>query len=84
MSRDMGLSGLKRKRTRLEVIQPPGPDKYTLQVGTNGLGEVVVNHGDLQPDANGVGHLVFSPEQARRFAKLLLDKALDAEMERRR
>jgi hypothetical protein len=47
-----------------------------LSVGVSEDGrEVVVNHPDLQPDANGVGHLVFSPEQARAFARLLLAKA---------
>jgi len=44
-------------------------------------GEVVVNHPDLKPDANGVGHIVFSPGQARSFASLLLRKAREAEEE---
>jgi hypothetical protein len=55
--------------------------KNTLEVGTNGAGEVVVNHPDLQPDANGVGHIVFSPEQARQLAFLLQQKAHNAEEE---
>jgi hypothetical protein len=55
-----------------------------LEVGTNGQGEVVINHPDLQPDENGVGHIVFSPEQARNLAALLLRKATDAENEVRR
>jgi len=50
-----------------------------LEVGTNGRGEVVVNHPDLLPDENGIGHIVFSPEQARNFAALLLRKAQEAE-----
>jgi hypothetical protein len=55
--------------------------KNTLEVGTNGAGEVVVNHPDLQPDENGVGHIVFSPEQARHLAFLLQRKADSAEEE---
>lgn len=55
--------------------------KNTLEVGTNGAGEVVVNHPDLEPDENGVGHIVFSPEQARNLAWLLQQKAHIAEEE---
>lgn len=54
----------------------------TLEVGTNGAGEVVINHPDLHPDENGVGHIVFSVEQARNLANLLLAKAADAAVER--
>jgi hypothetical protein len=46
-----------------------------LEVGTNGNGEVIVNHPDLKPDENGVGHIVFSARQARQFARLLLKHA---------
>jgi hypothetical protein len=46
-----------------------------LEVGTNEQGEVVVNHPDLKPDANGVGHIVFSKNQARNLANLLLKHA---------
>jgi len=55
--------------------------KNTLEVGTNGAGEVVVNHPDLQSDENGVGHIIFSPEQARALAFLLQQKAHSAEEE---
>lgn len=58
-----------------------GITKNTLEVGTNGAGEVVVNHPDLQPDKNGVGHIIFSPEQARALAFLLQQKAYSAEEE---
>jgi hypothetical protein len=57
-------------------------EKKTLEVGTNGRGEVVINHPDLQPDDEGVGHIVFSVEQARNLANLLLSKAADAASER--
>jgi hypothetical protein len=55
-------------------------DKVTgvLEVGTNGAGEVVINHPDLHPDADGVGHIVFSPHQARMLARLLCKKAVEA------
>ena len=57
-------------------------EQGTLEVGTNGHGEVVVNHPDLKPDENGVGHIVFSVEQARDLANLLLSKSADAAVER--
>ncbi len=54
------------------------PIPLTLEVGiTEDLREVVVNHPDLRPDASGVGHIVFSPEQARAFAHTLLAKAAE-------
>lgn len=54
--------------------QRPIAEGY-LEVGRDERGQVVVNHPDLKPDANGVGHIVFSPEQARNFAALLLKHA---------
>jgi hypothetical protein len=47
------------------------PQAGQLIVGTDGKGEVVVNHPDLKPDENGVGHIVFSPQQAWDLAKIL-------------
>lgn len=55
-----------------------------LEVGRNEQGEVVVNHPDLKPDENGVGHIVFSPSQARNLASLLMHHALESEQEMRR
>ena len=52
-----------------------------LEVGTNGNGEVVVNHPELTTDAKGVGHIIFTPKQARDFADLLRKKAQEAEAE---
>lgn len=46
----------------------------TLEVGTNN-GEVVVNHTAVKPDENGVGHIVFSPNQARNLAHILTKQA---------
>jgi hypothetical protein len=51
------------------------PEKY-LEIGLTPDGrEVIINHPDLLPDANGVGHIVFSPAQARNLARLLLRNA---------
>jgi hypothetical protein len=51
-----------------------------LEVGhTEDTFDVVVNHPDLKPDENGVGHIVFSPAQARNLAKLLLEHADEAQ-----
>ena len=36
---------------------------------------VVVNHPDIDADKDGVGHIVFSPAQARNLARLLNEKA---------
>lgn len=57
------------------------PEKGFLEVGSNGKGKVVVNHPDLEPDENGVGHIVFSPEEARNLARILLEKADIAQRE---
>src|ERR1035438_2791117 len=46
-----------------------------LEVGPNDKNEVVINHPDLHPDENGVGHIVFSPNQARNLAELLIKHA---------
>lgn len=53
-----------------------------LEVGRNDSGEIVINHPDLKSDENGVGHIVFSPNQARHFAALLIKHADDADRER--
>lgn len=52
-----------------------------LEVGTTGDGEVVINHPDLKPDENGVGHIVFSVDEAYRLAHTLQRKAADARTE---
>jgi hypothetical protein len=53
--------------------------KGVLEVGHNDTHEVVINHPDLEPDENGVGHIVFSPQQARNLAALLMKHADEAE-----
>lgn len=50
-----------------------------LEVGHNEMGEVIINHTDLKPDSNGVGHIVLFPEQARNLATLLVEKVAQAE-----
>lgn len=53
-----------------------------LEVGrTDDTHEVVINHPDLKADANGVGHIVFSPRQARHLANILIKQASYAEAE---
>jgi hypothetical protein len=47
-----------------------------VEVGTNGNGEVVIN---LDRDRNGIGHLIFSPKQARGLGELLIKHANLAE-----
>jgi hypothetical protein len=62
-------------------IYPNEKQEGSLEVGTNGKGEVVINHPDLSPDEKGVGHIVFSPRQAQRLANLLHKKAVEADRE---
>ena len=58
------------------TVSSLGCPENCLEVGLTPDGrEVVINHPDLQPDANGCGHIVFSPQQARWLAKLLMRKA---------
>lgn len=50
-----------------------------LEVGCNDHHEIVINHPDLKPDENGVGHIVFSVNQARNLARLLNKNADEAD-----
>ncbi len=50
-----------------------------LEVGCNASGEVIINHPNIQPEANGAGHIVFSPNQARALGRLLFKKASEAD-----
>lgn len=52
----------------------------TLIVG-HYAGEVIVNHPNLHPDENGVGHIVFNVQEARNFAASVLRAAAEAEVE---
>jgi hypothetical protein len=52
--------------------EPDDVNSGVLEVGTDGKGNVIVNHPDLQPDEKGCGHIVFSPRQARQFGNLML------------
>lgn len=49
-----------------------------LEVGLNENDEIVINHPDLKPDANGVGHIVFSAHQAQHLSNLLATKVCQA------
>jgi hypothetical protein len=55
-----------------------------LEVGLNDRNEVVINHPDLKPDENGVGHIVFSINQAQHLSHLLAVKASEAANNARR
>lgn len=63
----------------------PVPDKIKgyLEVGSNEKGEIVINHLDLKPDANGAGHIVFSTTQARNLADSLLRQSDKADRDMR-
>jgi hypothetical protein len=52
----------------------PASGELIVAITENGK-EIVINHPDLKPDAEGVGHIVFSPEQAVHLAVLLWKKA---------
>lgn len=58
--------------------EPPDRDDGFLEVGRNNRFEIIVNHPDLKADENGVGYIVFSPRQARHFARLLMRHASEA------
>jgi hypothetical protein len=49
-----------------------------LEVGLNDRDEIVINHPDLKPDKDGVGHIVFSINQAQHLAHLLATKSSEA------
>lgn len=52
-----------------------------LEVGTNGKGEVVINHPDLERNEYGIPHIVFSPAEAASLGVLLIRKADEAREE---
>ena len=54
-------------------------DAGFLEIGRNDRFEIVINHPELKPDENGVGHIVFSIRQARNLALLLMKHADEAE-----
>lgn len=67
--------------------QEPGNDIHiiapnTLEIGRLETYEVVMNHPQMQLDKNGMGHIIFSPAQARNLACLLIKHALLCEMEK--
>jgi hypothetical protein len=78
---DARLPMLLEEKQRREAVKEDGgvTDKIEgyLEVGANENGEVVVN---LDKDRNGIGHIVFSPNQARAFAAVLNKQAEAAEI----
>lgn len=63
---------------RVRRDEPADVNAGYLEVGRDAHFQIVVNHPDLKPDENGVGHIVFSPRQARQFARLLLKHSIEA------
>jgi len=59
------------------------PSPGQLLIGTNGRGEVVIEHPDIDADKDGVGHIIFSTKEARALARTLLKKTDEAEQELR-
>lgn len=56
------------------ITQKPAGGELIVALTEDGK-NVVINHPDLQPDADGCGHIVFSPKQAIHLAGLLYRKA---------
>lgn len=55
---------------------PAPPRAGYLEVGVSeDETEVIINHPDLQADADGCGHIVFSPQQAISFEQTVLKHA---------
>jgi hypothetical protein len=52
----------------------PGAKELIVAMTEDGQ-NIVINHPDLEPDAEGCGHIVFSPDQARNLAWMLFLKA---------
>ena len=77
-----GQFGWEPKKLLFVAKPPKPPSAGVLEVGTTGKGEIVVNHPDIDPDKDGVGHIVFSPAQARNLARLLMEKADEASREK--
>jgi len=74
------LSRLGVRTADLGATFPATPSPGTLIVGIDpNTFEVVIDHPDLKPDENGVGHIVFSSEQARNLAQILMKKAAEAD-----
>jgi hypothetical protein len=55
-------------------LEKPASGELIVAISADGQ-NVVINHPDLKPDAEGCGHIVFSPDQAVRLALLLWNKA---------
>lgn len=73
------LSYITEQRLSEALSEPSDKGSGVLEVGCNEHGEVIINHPDLKPDAEGVGHIVFSPQQVRNLARILLRQADVAE-----
>ncbi|MGB7264101.1 MAG: hypothetical protein WBC92_01225 [Terracidiphilus sp.] len=51
-----------------------------LEVGlADNFDHIVISHRDLEPDVNGVSHILLWPRHARHLANVLIEYAADAE-----
>ena len=57
----------------MNVKEKPASGNLIVGITEDGK-SVVINHPDLQPDAEGVGHIVFSPDQAVNLCLLIWKK----------
>ncbi len=71
-----------KAKAREQAAESTGPSKGCLEIGSTGAGQVVINHAELDRDKNGVGHIVFSPAEARKLARILAKSAARAARER--
>jgi hypothetical protein len=67
-----------RESLKRMTREPEDIDAGTIEVGHNDRFEVVIN---LDHDRNGIGHIVFSPRQARHLANSIMKHASEALLE---
>jgi hypothetical protein len=72
-----------RASQRRMMAEPPSKIAGTIEVGHNDDFEVVINMSikDFKVDGNGIGHLCFSPKQARHLANLIMKHTTEALVE---
>jgi ABC-type Co2+ transport system permease subunit len=60
------------------IKQTSNADYQPLEVGTDGAGMVIINHINLPVDKEGIGHMLFTPEQGMIFGRLIIMKSREA------
>jgi hypothetical protein len=56
------------------------PGTGYLEIGSNQKGQVVIDYRHLPMDETGVGHIGFSPTEARNLASMLMHQAREVEL----